>query len=99
MNPPPFRAPRRILLSVPHMSGRELAYVEQAFASNWLSTVGPNLNALEQEFTNKIGLPALALSSGTAAIHLGLKLLGVGPADEVVCPTLTFAASCYPVLY
>jgi pyridoxal phosphate-dependent aminotransferase EpsN len=90
---------KRILLSVPHMGGREQIYVREAFASNWLSTVGPNLTAFEQEFEDRVGLPAVALSSGTAAIHLGLRLLGVGPGDEVFCPTLTFAASCNPVRY
>jgi len=89
----------RILLSVPHMSGAEQLYVREAFATNWLSTVGPNLNAFEREFEQRIGLPAVALSSGTAAIHLGLRLLGVGPGDEVFCPTLTFAASCNPARY
>lgn len=89
----------RILLSVPHMSGGEARYVEQAFRSNWLSTVGPNLNAFEERIEERLGLGAVALSSGTAAIHLGLRLLGVGPGDEVLCPTLTFAASCNPVLY
>ena len=68
---------RRILLSVPHMGGGEQAYVRQAFTSNWLSTAGPNLTAFEQEFARRIGLPAVALNSGTAAIHLGLRLLGV----------------------
>lgn len=89
----------RILLSIPHMSGGEAGYVEQAFRSNWLSTVGPNLNAFEQRIEERLGLAAVALSSGTAAIHIGLRLLGVGPGDEVLCPTLTFAASCNPVLY
>jgi len=90
---------KRILLSVPHMGGAEQTYVQQAFASNWLSTVGPNLTAFEQEFKDRIGLPAVALASGTAAVHLGLRLLGVGLGDEVFCPTLTFAASCNPVRY
>jgi len=89
----------RILLSVPHMSGHEQKYVEDAFRSNWLSTVGPNLNAFERKMEERIGISAVALSSGTAAIHLGLRLLGVGAGDEVLCPTLTFAASCNPVLY
>lgn len=95
----PSRFPRRIHLSVPHAEGKERDYVTQAFDSNWLSTVGPNLNALEKEFSQHIGLPAVALSSGTAALHLGLKLLGVKQGDEVVVPTLTFAASCNPALY
>ena len=90
----------RILLSVPHMGGAEQSYVREAFTSNWLSTVGPNLTAFEQKFAARIGLPARSLfRSGTAAIHLGLRLLGVGPGDEVFCPTLTFAASCNPVRY
>src|SRR6185503_20181175 len=89
----------RILLSVPHMSGTEGRYVQQAFDSNWLSTVGPNLSAFEKEFQNYIGLPAVALGSGTAGIHLGLRLLGVGPGDRVFCSTLTFAASANPIRY
>lgn len=89
----------RIYLSAPHMSGHEQAFVAQAFESNWLSSVGPNIDAFEAEFSALLGLPAVALSSGTAAIHLGLKLLGVGPGDEVICPTFTFAASVNPVGY
>jgi len=90
---------KRILLSIPHMGGNEEIYVRQAFATNWLSTAGSNIIAFEDAFQERIGLPAAALSSGTAAIHLGLRLLGVGPSDEVFCPTLTFAASCNPVRY
>lgn len=89
----------RILLSVPHMGGAEQFYVHEAFASNWLSTVGPNITAFERGFKERMGLPAVALGSGTAAIHLGLRLLGVRPGDEVFCPTLTFAASCNPICY
>jgi len=89
----------RIYLSVPHMGGAELGYVEEAFRSNWLSTVGPNLVAFEQDFSKRIGLPCVALASGTAAMHLGLRLLGVGPGDEVLCPTLTFVASVNPAVY
>jgi pyridoxal phosphate-dependent aminotransferase EpsN len=81
------------------MGGAEQAYVREAFASNWLSTAGPNITAFEREFEERIGLRAVALGAGTAAIHLGLRLLGVGPGDEVFCPTLTFAASCNPVRY
>jgi pyridoxal phosphate-dependent aminotransferase EpsN len=92
-------ASSRILLSIPHMGGNEEAYVRQAFASNWLSTVGPNITAFEREFESHIGLPALALSSGTAAIHLGLKLLGVQAEDVVFCPTLTFVATANPIRY
>lgn len=90
---------KRILLSVPHMGGREERYVREAFASNWLSTAGPNLTAFEREFEERMGVSAVALGSGTAAMHLGLRLLGVGPGDEVLCPTLTFVATANPVLY
>src|SRR5262249_20280681 len=90
---------KRILLSVPHMGGREEGFVREAFASNWLSTVGPNIDAFEGDFSGLMGLPAVALSSGTAAIHLGLRLLGVGAGDEVFCPTLTFVATANPIVY
>ncbi len=81
------------------MGGNELPYVQEAFRDNWLSSVGPNLNRFEAALENLTGLSAAALVSGTAGIHLGLKLLGIGPGDEVVTPTLTFAASCNPILY
>jgi pyridoxal phosphate-dependent aminotransferase EpsN len=90
---------KRILLSVPHMGGTEEGFVSQAFASNWLSTVGPNITAFEKEFENRVSMPAVALGSCTAAIHLGLRLLGVGSGDEVFCSTLTFIAGCNPVRY
>jgi pyridoxal phosphate-dependent aminotransferase EpsN len=89
----------RIYLSAPHMSGHEQGFVAEAFESNWLSSVGPNLDAFEAEFSRIVGLPAVALSSGTAAIHLGLRLLGVGAGDEVLSPTFTFAASVNPIGY
>jgi pyridoxal phosphate-dependent aminotransferase EpsN len=90
---------QRILLSVPHMSGQEQRYIAEAFASNWLSTVGPNLDALEQAFETRFAMRAVAVSSGTAAIHLGLRALGVGPGDTVCCSDLTFVASVNPVRY
>lgn len=90
---------KRILLSVPHMGSTEQVYVGEAFASNWLSTVGPNIKAFEAAFVARIGHPAVALASCTAAIHLGLRLLGVRPGDEVFCSTLTFVAGCNPVRY
>jgi pyridoxal phosphate-dependent aminotransferase EpsN len=89
----------RIRLSIPHMGGEELDHVRQAFTTNWLSTVGPNLTALEERFSNLLGRPSLAIASGTAGLHLALKLVGVGPGEEVVSPTLTFVASCNPILY
>jgi len=96
---PSERACKRILLSVPHMGGSELQYVQDAFTSNWLSTTGPNLHLLEVRFSALAGLPSVALSCGTAALHLAVKSLGLGSGDEMVTPTLSFAASCNPVLY
>ena len=81
------------------MGGSERRYVEEAFASNWLSTVGPNIGAFEREFEGLVGRPAVALGSGTAAIHLGLRLLGVGLGDEVFCQDLTFVATANPIRY
>jgi pyridoxal phosphate-dependent aminotransferase EpsN len=81
------------------MGTAEQQYANEAFATNWISTVGPNLNAFELEMFEKIGRPCVCLSSGTAAIHLGLRLLGVEPGDEVFCSTLTFSASANPICY
>jgi pyridoxal phosphate-dependent aminotransferase EpsN len=81
------------------MGRNEVRYVDEAFASNWLSTVGPNIDAFERSFSERIGLPALALGSGTAALHLALRLVGVGPGDEVIAPTHTFVASVNPIRY
>lgn len=96
---PRHKFPRRIYLSVPHMGGKELEMVRRAFEQNWLSTVGPNLTELEDRFGRLVGRPAVAVSSGTSALHLALRLVGVGPGDEVVGPTLTFVASCNPIRY
>ena len=90
---------KRILLSVPHMGGREHIYVGEAFATNWLSTVGPNLTAFEREFEARVGLPTVALASGTAALHLALRLARVGSGDEVLCSTLTFVAAANTIVY
>jgi len=82
------------------MSGREMQTIQEAFDSNWIAPLGPHVDAFEQEFAAKVGAKhALALSSGTAAIHLALIHLGVGPGDEVIVSTLTFAASANPVVY
>jgi pyridoxal phosphate-dependent aminotransferase EpsN len=89
----------RIHLSVPHMGDREVRHVGAAFASNWVSTVGPQLDAFERAFAARVGRPAVAVASGTAAIHLGLRLLGVGPGDEVLVSDLTFVASVNPIAY
>jgi pyridoxal phosphate-dependent aminotransferase EpsN len=97
--PSPLSAPR-LYLSPPHMSGLEQAYVADAFASNWIAPLGAHVDAFEQEFAAAVGAPhALALSSGTAAIHLALILAGVGRGDEVLVSTLTFSASANPILY
>lgn len=89
----------RILLSVPHMSGDEIRYVREAFESNWLSTVGPNIAAFESELEARLHVATAAVSSGTAAIHLGLRLLNAGPGDEVLCQSLTFVATANPIVY
>jgi len=89
----------RILLSVPHMGGREQAYIQQAFTTNWVSTVGPNVVAFEKAFSRLVGVPAVALSSGTAGLHLALRLAGIGSGTEVFCSTLTFVASANAIVY
>ena len=90
----------RIYLSPPHMSGLEQQFVQETFASNWIAPLGPQVDAFEAEFAAAIGVPyALALSSGTAALHLALLLADVGPGDEVLVSALTFSASVNPVVY
>ena len=90
----------RIYLSPPHMSGLEEAFVAEAFASNWIAPLGPQVDAFEEEFAQVVGAPhALALSSGTAALHLALKLVGVGPGDDVLVSSFTFCASANPIVY
>ena len=90
----------QILLSTPHMGDWEREYVEEAFRTNWIAPLGPNVDAFESELAAMVGIRhAAALSSGTAAIHLGLRLLGVGAGDKVFCSTLTFAASANPIVY
>ncbi|MCR4442982.1 MAG: aminotransferase class I/II-fold pyridoxal phosphate-dependent enzyme [Peptococcaceae bacterium] len=91
---------KRIYLSPPHMSGLEEKYVAEAFRTNWVAPLGPHVDAFERELAGYVGAKgAVALSSGTAAIHLALRCLGVGPGDRVFCSSLTFAASVNPVLY
>ncbi|HYR08002.1 MAG TPA: aminotransferase class I/II-fold pyridoxal phosphate-dependent enzyme [Longimicrobium sp.] len=93
-------APDRVYLSAPHMAGTEERLVADAFASNWIAPLGPHVDAFEREFAAAVGAPhAVALSSGTAALHLALQLCGVVAGDEVVVSTLTFAASAYPITY
>lgn len=90
----------RIFLSPPHMGGEEMKFVQEAFESNYIAPCGPMVDAFEKEFAEKVGIPyCLALSSGTAAIHLALRQLGVGPGDEVIASSLTFIASVSPVVF
>ncbi len=91
----------KILLSLPHMSGKEQDFIAEAFKSNWIVPLGPCVDAFEKALTEYVGneREAVALSAGTAAIHLGLLQLGVGPGDEVLCQDFTFAASANPVVY
>jgi dTDP-4-amino-4,6-dideoxygalactose transaminase len=91
----------RIWLSVPHMGEAERRHVERAFQENWMSTVGPNVDQFESSVATMLGhdVRALAVSSGTAALHLILRAVGVGPGDRVAVSTLTFAGSVFPILY
>src|SRR5215213_969420 len=92
--------PKRMYLSSPHMGDLEQAYVAEAFATNWVAPLGPHVDAFEREFCQTTGAPhAAALSSGTAALHLALQLVGVGAGDEVLVSTFTFSASVNPIRY
>lgn len=91
----------RIWLSLAHMGGRELDFVNEAFETNWVVPLGPNVDGFEQDLVNYIGKDrnVVVLSSGTAALHLGLVMLNVQPGDEVICQSFTFAASANPITY
>jgi dTDP-4-amino-4,6-dideoxygalactose transaminase len=90
----------RIYLSPPHVFGDERALIDEAFAANWLAPFGPHVDAFEREFSEVVGVPhAAALSSGTAGLHLAMRLLEIGPGDEVICSSLTFVASANPIMY
>lgn len=91
----------KIWLSSPHMGGTEEEYVKKAFITNWIAPLGPNVIGFENDIEDFLenDVYAAALSSGTAAIHLGLKLLGVSKGDEVLCQSFTFSASANPILY
>lgn len=91
---------QRIYLSPPHMSGNEQKYINDAFETNWIAPLGPNVEAFENDVAHYVGCNgAVSLSSGTAGIHLALQLLGVGKGDKVFCSTLTFIASANPIVY
>ena len=90
----------RVYLSPPHLAGRETELVTEAIASNWIAPLGPHVDAFEDELAAAAGASyAVALSSGTAALHLALVVLGIGPDDEVACSDFTFAASANPIIY
>lgn len=92
----------KIYLSSPHMSeeGYEMEYIKEAFDTNWIAPLGANVTGFEKELAEKVGVGhAAALSSGTAAIHMALKAVGVGEGDIVFCPTLTFSATANPIIY
>lgn len=94
----PFES--KIYLSSPTMHGEELQFVQEAYDTNWMSTVGANIDVIEQEIAAYIGVNhAVALSSGTAALHLAVKLAGIHQGDEVLCSDLTFSATVNPVIY
>ena len=91
---------KQILLSTPHMGEQERKFVTEAFDTNWVAPIGPNVDAFEREFSSIVGSKySAALSSGTAALHLALKLVGVKAGDEVFCSTFTFIASASPITY
>ena len=93
-------AGKRIYLSCPTMHGEEQKFVQEAFDTNWVAPLGPNVNAFEKEIAEYTGAGyAAALSAGTAAIHLALRLLGIGEGDVVFVSSLTFSATCNPIVY
>ena len=91
---------KRIYLSSPHMGGEEINYINEAFETNWVAPLGPNVNNFEKDICEYTGArAATALASGTSAIHMALKCLGVGKGDVVFCSTLTFSATANPIIY
>ena len=90
----------KIWLSPPHMGGNEQHYIQEAFDTNWIAPIGPNIDLFEQSLEHYLGSGYVAaVNSGTAAIHLGLILLGVQSGDTVLCQSMTFSASANPILY
>ena len=90
----------KVWLSSPTMHGDELKYITEAYETNWMSTVGENINEIEKQISQKVGCKyAVALSSGTATLHLAVKLAGVKPGDHVFCSDMTFGATVNPVVY
>ena len=94
----PFQ--EKVWLSSPTMHGEELNYIEEAYRTNWMSTMGENINQVEKQIADKVGVcHAVALSCGTAALHMAVKLAGVKRGDKVFCSDMTFAATVNPVVY
>lgn len=93
-------ADKRVYLSSPTMHGEEQKFIKEAFDTNWVAPLGPNVDQFEKKLAAYVGIShAAALSAGTAAIHLALHILGVGPGDVVFAPSLTFSATCNPIVY
>ncbi len=92
---------KRIYLCLAHMSGKEQAFIQEAFDTNWVVPLGPNVNGFEKDLEEFVGedKKVVALSAGTAAVHLALIACGVKPGDEVICQSFTFCASCHPIVY
>ena len=91
---------KKIFLSSPHMGGMEREFINEAFDTNWIAPLGPNVDMFEKEISDYVGSKAAtALVSGTSAIHMALKLVGIEKGDLVFCSSLTFAASCNPIIY
>ena len=92
---------KRIYLCLAHMSGKEQAFIQEAFDTNWVVPLGPNVNGFEKDLEEfvKEDKKVVALSAGTAAVHLALIACGVKPGDEVICQSFTFCASCHPIVY
>ncbi len=91
---------KKVWLSSPTMHGDEIKYVEEAYNTNWMSTVGANINEVEKNICNKVGCKyAVALSSGTAALHLAMKLAGIKTGEKVFCSDMTFSATVNPIIY
>lgn len=90
----------KVWLSTPTMHGDELKYMQEAYETNWMSTVGENINVIEKEIAEKIGCKyTVALASGTSALHLAMKIVGIKQGDYVFCSDMTFAATVNPVVY
>src|SRR5665811_176181 len=90
----------KIWLASPHMGGKEMKYIQEAYDTNWVAPLGPNVNEFEKELAHILGTSGVAaLSSGTAGIHLALIILGIKRGDEVICSSFTFSATANRIMY